>query len=72
MSNTIRAYAAMQAGEALQAYQFDAGELQAHQVESKSNIVAYAIPIFQSFKMTGIPRYILWWQDMKLLARLPN
>ncbi len=31
--NTIRAYAAMQAGEALQPYQFDAGELQAHQVE---------------------------------------
>ena len=35
MSNTIRAYAAMQADEALQAYQFDAGELQAHQVEVK-------------------------------------
>ena len=35
MSNTIRAYAVMQAGEALQAYQFDAGELQAHQVEVK-------------------------------------
>lgn len=35
MSNTIRAYAAMQAGEPLQAYEFDAGELQAHQVEVK-------------------------------------
>lgn len=31
--NTIRAYAAMQAGEALQAYQFDAGELLPHQIE---------------------------------------
>ena len=31
--NTIRAYAAMQAGAALQPYQFDAGELQPHQVE---------------------------------------
>ena len=31
--NTIRAYAAMQAGAALQPYQFDAGVLQPHQVE---------------------------------------
>ena len=31
--NTIRAYAVMQAGAALQPYQFDAGELQPHQVE---------------------------------------
>ena len=31
--NTIRAYAAMQAGAALQPYQFDAGELHPHQVE---------------------------------------
>lgn len=33
--NTIRAYAAMQAGETLQPYQFDAGELQPHQIEVK-------------------------------------
>ena len=33
--NIIRAYAAMQAAEPLQAYQFDAGALQAHQVEVK-------------------------------------
>ncbi|NWK74539.1 NAD(P)-dependent alcohol dehydrogenase [Acinetobacter sp. SwsAc6] len=33
--NTIHAYAAMLAGEALQPYQFDAGELLAHQVEIK-------------------------------------
>lgn len=31
--NLIHAYAAMQAGEPLQPYQFDAGELQPHQVE---------------------------------------
>ncbi len=31
--NLIQAYAAMQAGEALMPYQFDAGELQPHQVE---------------------------------------
>lgn len=31
--NLIQAYAAMQAGEALVSYQFDAGELQPHQVE---------------------------------------
>ena len=31
--NIIHAYAAMQAGAALEPYQFDAGELQAHQVE---------------------------------------
>ena len=31
--NLIQAYAAMQAGEALVPYQFDAGELQPHQVE---------------------------------------
>lgn len=34
-SNLIRAYAAMQAGAALQPYQFDAGELQPHQIEVK-------------------------------------
>ncbi len=34
-NNQIRAYAAMQAGEQLVPYQFDAGELQAHQVEVK-------------------------------------
>ena len=34
-SNIIQAYAAMQAGEALVPYQFDAGELQPHQVEVK-------------------------------------
>ena len=33
--NIIHAYAAMQAGAALEPYQFDAGELQAHQVEVK-------------------------------------
>lgn len=33
--NTFRAYAAMQAGAALEAYEFDAGELQPHQVEVK-------------------------------------
>lgn len=33
--NIIHAYAAMQAGADLEAYQFDAGELQAHQVEVK-------------------------------------
>ena len=33
--NLIRAYAAMNAGETLLPYQFDAGELQAHQVEVK-------------------------------------
>ena len=33
--NTIHAYAAMNNGEALVPYQFDAGELQAHQVEVK-------------------------------------
>ncbi|QOW51100.1 MULTISPECIES: NAD(P)-dependent alcohol dehydrogenase [unclassified Acinetobacter] len=33
--NTIHAYAAMNSGEALVPYQFDAGELQAHQVEVK-------------------------------------
>ncbi|TCM65111.1 putative zinc-type alcohol dehydrogenase-like protein [Acinetobacter calcoaceticus] len=33
--NTIHAYAAMQAGEKLVPYQFDAGELLAHQVEVK-------------------------------------
>lgn len=33
--NLIRAYAAMNAGETLVPYQFDAGELQAHQVEVK-------------------------------------
>lgn len=33
--NTIHTYAALQAGEALQAYQFDAGELASHQVEVK-------------------------------------
>ena len=33
--NQIRAYAAMQAGEKLVPYQFDAGELQPHQVEVK-------------------------------------
>ena len=33
MSNTIQAYAAMSAGAALEPYQFDAGELQPHQVE---------------------------------------
>lgn len=33
--NIIHAYAAMQAGAELEAYQFDAGELQAHQVEVK-------------------------------------
>ena len=32
---TFHAYAAMHAGEALQPYQFDAGELQPHQVEVK-------------------------------------
>ena len=31
--NTINAYAALSAGAALTPYQFDAGELQAHQVE---------------------------------------
>lgn len=35
MSNIIQAYAAMSAGAALEPYQFDAGELQAHQVEVK-------------------------------------
>lgn len=34
-NNTIQAYAAMQAGEKLIPYQFDAGELQPHQVEVK-------------------------------------
>lgn len=34
-SNLIRAYAAMQAGAALQPYQFDAGELLPHQIEVK-------------------------------------
>ena len=34
-NNIIHAYAAMQAGAALEPYQFDAGELQAHQVEVK-------------------------------------
>lgn len=34
-ANQIRAYAAMKAGEQLVPYQFDAGELQAHQVEVK-------------------------------------
>ena len=34
-NNQIRAYAAMQAGEQLVPYQFDAGDLQAHQVEVK-------------------------------------
>ncbi|WP_447508059.1 NADPH-dependent aldehyde reductase Ahr [Acinetobacter lactucae] len=34
-NNTIQAYAAMQAGEKLVPYQFDAGELQPHQVEVK-------------------------------------
>ena len=34
-NNTIQSYAAMQAGEVLVPYQFDAGELQAHQVEVK-------------------------------------
>lgn len=34
-NNTIRAYAAKEAGAALEAYEFDAGELQAHQVEVK-------------------------------------
>ena len=33
--NLIRAYAAMNAGESLVPYQFDAGDLQAHQVEVK-------------------------------------
>ena len=33
--NQVRAYAAMQAGGELVPYQFDAGELQAHQVEIK-------------------------------------
>ena len=33
MSNTIRAYAAHQAGATLEPYQFDAGELQDHEVE---------------------------------------
>ncbi len=33
--NIINAYAAMQAGAELEPYQFDAGELQAHQVEVK-------------------------------------
>lgn len=31
--NIIHAYAAMQAGAALEPYQFDAGELQPHQVK---------------------------------------
>ena len=35
MSNIIQAYAALSAGAALEPYQFDAGELQAHQVEVK-------------------------------------
>ena len=35
MSNIIQAYAAMSAGATLEPYQFDAGELQAHQVEVK-------------------------------------
>lgn len=34
-NNTIQAYAALSAGAALEPYQFDAGELQAHQVEVK-------------------------------------
>ena len=34
-NNIIKAYAALQAGAALEPYQFDAGELQAHQVEVK-------------------------------------
>ena len=34
-NNTIQAYAAMSAGAALEPYQFDAGELQPHQVEVK-------------------------------------
>ena len=34
-NNQIRAYAAMQAGEQLVPYQFDAGELKPHQVEVK-------------------------------------
>jgi uncharacterized zinc-type alcohol dehydrogenase-like protein len=34
-NNIIHAYAAMQAGAALEPYQFDAGELQPHQVELK-------------------------------------
>lgn len=34
-NNTVHAYAAMQAGQQLQHYQFDAGELQPHQVEVK-------------------------------------
>ena len=34
-NNIIHAYAAMQAGAALEPYQFDAGELQSHQVEVK-------------------------------------
>ena len=33
--NIIHAYAAMQAGAELEPYQFDAGELQVHQVEVK-------------------------------------
>ena len=45
-NNTIQAYAAMQAGEKLVPYQFDAGELQPHQVEVKLNIVVYVILIF--------------------------
>ncbi|OTG85083.1 alcohol dehydrogenase [Acinetobacter sp. ANC 4648] len=35
MTNTIQAYAAMQAGDPLTPYQFNAGELPAHQVEVK-------------------------------------
>ena len=34
-TNTIQAYAAMSAGAVLEPYQFDAGELQPHQVEVK-------------------------------------
>ena len=52
--NQVRAYAAMQAGGELVPYQFDAGELQAHQVEIK---VEYCGLIECSMSKLGLSIY---------------
>ena len=53
-NNIIQAYAAMSAGAELEPYQFDAGELQPHQVEVKVEYCGLCHSDIQSLTMTGV------------------
>ena len=71
-NNTIHAYAAMSAGAALEPYQFDAGELQPHQVEVKVEYCGLCHSDISVLNNDWGLQYILWWPDMKSSAPLRN